>query len=296
MKFNKFIFITVFLICRIAASETIPVILDNDELPFNRNYEIRFYDSMNHCKVPTQSPISYQIYTQSSVDKLKTSDYMGSLWAKVVEGDVDKSHCSKGIFYNNKVVFKIKPKNFGDKRIVIVISNSQELSYYMGGKKIWDTLTKIMITSYQMKKPVTLVTLNEDQDLSFVVQAEDLCNMHNTHRRNNTYPELTKEIRSKITLDQCISEPMKSLYVVHDYFKNILKKIIYITDKSYVCRLFELKDNPYYSMMPLHWDNNNVSFEVLTNGRCNVWKKIKAKCSYSETLRFTAIMNLINSE
>jgi hypothetical protein len=96
-----------------------------------------------------------------------------SLWAKVVQGKIDRSLCSPGKFINYSVRFRLKPNLFGEKRIIIVVANSDKLAFGMGGWKIWYTLIHTMINCYSSRLPVSLVALNEDNQLDFVVQAED---------------------------------------------------------------------------------------------------------------------------
>ena len=290
----NFLLFFYFVSTGIAVSDLLEISLENKEIPYNRNYELRIYNSKRGCKDPTARPKAYQIYTQQSCINLKANVFdSSSLWAKVVEGKIDRSFCARGELKKNKIVFKLEPNNFGYQRIVLIIANSDELARSMGGRSIWYALMHTMISSFKDQKPVTLMTLNEDQMLDFVVQAEDLAHMYHSYVAENPYPELTKQIKRKVTLDQAITNPMKSLYSVHDYFKDKIKNIIYITGHQYVTGLNDLKINPYFSMMPLYWENNNIVFQVLTNGKCNVWENTKAKCYHCENIKLQTLKSII---
>jgi len=277
----------------VSFAESLPIIFNSTDLPFNRNYEIRIYNSKSSCKTPNTRPKVYQIYSTPFVNNLRADEFCSSLWAKVVEGDIDRSYCTKGEFLTNKVLFTLKPNYYHEKRIAIVVANSGKLSKNMGGWNIWDALMNTMILSYQNRYPVTLVSLNEDSSIDFVVQAEDIAHMYRSYEQSNPYPQLTKKIRSKLTMDQSITEPMKSLYSVHGFFKDKLQSVIYITDQHNVPELTDMKTNPSHALMPLHWSNNDTPLEVITNGKCYTWEKVNAECHYSSSITLDLLSKVI---
>ncbi|KPA11052.1 hypothetical protein MHK_008754 [Candidatus Magnetomorum sp. HK-1] len=282
-------------LCDFVYSNEYPIIFDDQDVSFNYNYEVRIFTSRESCIKPNGEPIRYQVYSQQTMLKIPSMKYSpSSLWAKVVQGRIDRSLCAPGKFSNGTIRFRLKPNLFGSKRIVIVVSNSEKLSFSMGGWKVWYTLIHTMISSYSSKLPVTLVALNEDNRLDFVVQAEDIIYMNRSYRLTNPYPQLTRQIKSRITMDQQIVHPMKSLYAVHDYFKENIKKVIYITDQNNVPGLKHMKLNPNYAKIPLHWNNHGIDLSVITNGKCHSWKKVHAKCYEKDTLKISMLKHILH--
>jgi len=280
-----------------AQSNEYPIIFDDSEVPFNFNYEVRIFISREKCIDPKALPVRYQVYSKHTLLKISDTQYPPtSLWAKVVQGKIDRSLCTPGNFMNGMVRFKLKSNLFGEKRIVIVVANSESLSFTMGGWKVWYSLIHTMINSFYSKLPVTLLALNEDHRLDFVVQAEDLVHMQRSYRLTNPYPQLTRQIKSRITMDQQIIHPMKSLYAVHDYFKDNIKKVIYITDQSNVPDIKHMRLNPNYAKIPLHWNNNGIQLNIITNGKCYSWKKVHAVCYDTDTLRISMLKNILHEK
>jgi hypothetical protein len=274
-----------------------PILFNDQDVPFNYNYEVRIFCSRKSCIKNKETPITYQIYSGNT--KLTVSDEIcapESLWAKVVQGKTDRSLCTQAKFVNYTVRFRLKPNLFGEKRIIIVVANSDKLAYGMGGWKIWYTLIHTMINSYTARLPVTLVALNEDNQLDFVIQAEDIVNMQRSYRMTNPYPQLTRQIKSRITMDQQIVHPMKALYAVHDYFKDRISKVIYITDFSNVPDIPRMRLNPNYAKIPLHWNNNGILLNVVTNGRCQAWKKVHAVCYNAKSLRISMLTHILHEK
>ena len=272
-----------------------PIIFDDQEVSFNYNYEVRIFTTRDECISLNGEPIRYQVYTKNAMLKIPGAKFTpSSLWAKVVQGKINRSLCVPGKFSNGTIRFRLKPNLFGKKRIVIVVSNSEKLSFSMGGWKVWYTLIHTMISSFSSKLPTTLVALNEDNRLDFVVQAEDINYMNRSYRLTNPYPQLTREIKRHITMDQQIIYPMKSLYAVHDYFKDNIKKVIYITDQTNVPELKHMKLNPNYAKIPLHWNNNGIDLSVITNGKCHAWKKVHANCYEENTLKISMLKHILH--
>jgi len=279
----------------LAYSDEYPIIFDDHYVSFNFNYEAQIYSSRKSCIEKDGRPIKYQIYTKSSILTVSDDQYApGALWAKVVQGKTDRSLCTHGEFVNNTVRFRLKPNLFGEKRIIIVVANSDKLAYSMGGWKIWYTLIHTMIKCYSSQLPVSLVSLNEDHRLDLVVQAEDIVYMQRSYRLTNPYPQLTRQIKRLITMDQYIVHPMKSLYAVHDYFKDKIKKVVYITDQTNVPDIRRMRLNPNYAKIPLHWNNNNILLNVVTNGKCQAWKKVHAICYDAQTLRISMLNQILH--
>jgi hypothetical protein len=272
-----------------------PILFDDQDVPFNFNYEVRVFSSRKSCIENEGLPIKYQIYSRNAKLTISDDNYSPtSLWAKVVQGKIDRSLCSQGKLINYSVRFRLKPNLFGEKRIIIVVANSDKLAFGMGGWKIWYTLIHTMINCYTSRLPVSLVALNEDNQLDFVVQAEDILHMQRSYRLTNPYPQLTQQIKSRITMDQQIVHPMKSLYAVHDYFKDRVKKVIYITDFSNVPDIERMRLNPNYAKIPLHWNNNGILLNIVTNGRCQAWKKVHAVCYKTNSLRISMLTHILH--
>ncbi|MBF0452388.1 MAG: hypothetical protein HQK75_16925 [Candidatus Magnetomorum sp.] len=295
LKLCLFIFL-IFFLYDYAYSNEYPIVFDDSDVPFNFNYEVRIYTSREKCTDPKASPVRYQVYSKHTLLKISDMAYPPtSLWGKVVQGKIDRSLCSPGKFSDGQVRFQLKPNLFGEKRIVIVVANSENLSLSMGGWKVWYSLIHTIISSYASKLPVTLMALNEDHRLDFVVQSEDLIHMHRSYRLTNPYPQLTRQIKSRITMDQQITHPMKSLYAVHDYFKKNIQKVIYITDQSNVPDIKHMQLNPNYAKIPLHWNNNGILLNIITNGKCHSWKKVHATCYETDTLRISMLKNILHN-
>ncbi|ETR72580.1 MAG: hypothetical protein OMM_01609 [Candidatus Magnetoglobus multicellularis str. Araruama] len=297
-----FILYVVMVICltidlEIANCNEYPILFNDQDVPFNYNYEVRIFSSRKQCIDKDGTPITYNVYSKSSALTISDQKYSPTaLWAKVVQGKIDRSLCAPGQFINYTVRFHLKSNLFGEKRIIIVVANSEKLSLGMGGWKIWYTLIHTMINCYAESLPVSLVALNEDNRMDFVVQAEDIVHMQRSYRLTNPYPQLTQQIKSRITMDQQIVHPMKSLYAVHDSFKDKIKKVIYITDFSNVPDIQRMRLNPNYAKIPLHWNNNGILLSVITNGRCHAWKKVHAKCYKTNTLRIAKLKQILHEK
>jgi hypothetical protein len=293
--FKNSCLVFLFWVGHYAYANEYPIIFDDSEVGFNFNYEVRIFPSREKCIDPKSIPVRYQVYSRHTMLKISDNQYPPtSLWAKVVQGKTDRSLCSPGVFTNGMIRFQLKTNLFGKKRTVIVVANSERLSFSMGGWKIWYSLIHTMISSHSSKLPVTLVALNEDHRLDYVVQSEDLVHMKRSYRLTNPYPQLTLQIKSRITMDQQIIHPMKSLYAVHDYFKENIQKVIYITDQTNVPDIGRMRLNPNYAKIPLHWNNNGIQLNIITNGKCHSWKKVHAVCFETDTLRISLLKSILH--
>jgi len=255
---------------------------------YNKLYELRLYYSEQACNDPEGQVEMYYPYSYYALSKLTVNPTI--TWAKIVHAKTDKSFCAKGKIENNKVVFNFVPNSFGEKRIVIVISNSKGVAEKLDGRSIWQALIQAMIESYKAQKPVTLTVLNEDQALEYVVRSEDLATMTRSSDTSNQYPELTKQIRSKVTMDGIIQNPMKVLDAVYEYFKNDLEKVIYITDSYNMPSMDNVE--PEHTKMPLYWWKKKISFYVITNEKHEVWEEATAERCFSNA-NYSTLMRLI---
>lgn len=256
-------------------------------IAYRENYAIYQYPDKTACRTGTD-PNRLSYYTAATQpDKMIPCVYV-KLFDEI--NDKPASRCSQPIQQQNQWVIDFEPYQCGEKRKLIVVSTGEQLDR-TGGKRIPQTLVKVLQNQFQNRPPFTVVTVKPGRELSeALLQCEDLADLEES--------EAKAQIRRQVQTIRFGATDLRALadldLVNLVYPKEKLHSVLYITDNSGIPADIERINDKHLSVPLITWKRAKIPLTVLTSGSCEPWLK-RAEAETCDTLQRQQAVTQIQS-